>query len=96
MLRSAARRRPNFAGRYVLTQVGCGASCIMLAALDAKTGDVVWWPGTWCCWELAVKEPVEFRRDSERLILHGQVDEAGPAGPHYWRLTGGRFVQVKP
>ena len=35
-LRSAAHRQPNFAGHYVLTAWGCGASCVMAAAVDAK------------------------------------------------------------
>ena len=93
-LKEAARQPVNFAGQYVLTTIGCGASCIMLAALDAKTGRVSWLPFTLCCWAPSVDEPVLFKADSDLVILHGQRNEAGKTGPHYFRLVGGRFVKV--
>ena len=43
-LREAARGRPNFAGRYIVTAWGCGTGCEVGAAIDAKTGRVHWFP----------------------------------------------------
>jgi hypothetical protein len=94
-LREAFRQPVNFAGHYVLTTIGCGASCVLVAALDATTGRVTWLPFTVCCWAAPIDEPVEFRRDSELLVIHGQRDEQGSAGPHYYRLTGGRFIALR-
>ena len=39
-LKEAAREKPYFAGHYILTTWGCGTTCLMGAAIDAKTGKV--------------------------------------------------------
>jgi hypothetical protein len=31
---------PNFAGRYFVIRWGCGSECVMMATVDAKTGNV--------------------------------------------------------
>lgn len=93
MLRDAAHRRPNFAGHYVLASWGCGASCTMSAAVDAKTGDVAWLPFTVCCWEPNIREPLIFRPNSSLLIVHGSRDEKG-GGVHYYNFDGRHFVEV--
>jgi hypothetical protein len=93
MLRDASRRKPNFAGHYVLASWGCGASCIMSAAIDAKTGTVTWLPFTVCCWETNIREPLEFRPNSRLLIVHGSRDEQG-SGIHYYNFDGRRFFEV--
>ncbi|HEX6037541.1 MAG TPA: hypothetical protein VFZ20_05870, partial [Longimicrobium sp.] len=40
VLREAARKGPNFAGRYTFVQWGCGTSCQSFAIIDARTGRV--------------------------------------------------------
>ena len=50
-LHEAAQQRPDFAGHYVLALWGCGAECLMGAAVDVRSGRVTWLPGdTICCW----------------------------------------------
>jgi hypothetical protein len=93
MLHDASRRKPNFAGRYVLASWGCGASCTMSAAIDAKTGAVTWLPFTVCCWETNIREPLEFRPTSRLLIVHGSRDEQG-SGVHYYNFDGRQFLEV--
>jgi len=93
-LRHSYRQRANFAGYHVLTTMGCGAGCVLVAALDQHNGRVGWLPFTLCCWPESRQEPVEFRRDSDRVVLYGQRDEQGAAGPHYYRFHGGRFEPV--
>lgn len=93
VLRDAARRTPNFAGHYVLASWGCGASCIMSAAIDAKTGTVTWLPFTVCCWEANIGEPLEFRPNSRLLIVHGSRDEQG-SGIHYYNFEKRQFSEV--
>jgi hypothetical protein len=93
MLRAAARRKPDFAGHFVLASWGCGASCTMSAAIDAKTGAVTWLPFTVCCWETSIREPLEFRPNSRLLIVHGSRDEQG-GGVHYYDFDGRRFSEI--
>lgn len=93
MLLDASRRKPNFAGHYVFASWGCGASCTMSAAIDAKTGGVTWLPFTVCCWEPSIREPLELRPNSSLLIVHGSRDEQG-SGVHYYNFDGRQFVEV--
>ena len=99
MLRDSARRSPDFTGHYVLATWGCGAECVMGAAIDHRTGRVIWLPGTICCWPDepgdATVEPVSFRLDSGLLVLTGRRNEAdGDEGIHLYRIDGTRFVSV--
>lgn len=87
-------KEPNFAGHYTLASWGCGSSCIQTVAIDAKTGNVVWLPFTVCCWDVDVNEPIEFKRNSSLIVVHGSRNEAG-GGEYYYRLDGSAFVLVK-
>lgn len=93
MLRDASRRKPDFAGRYVLASWGCGASCTMSAAIDARSGAVTWLPFTVCCWGTDIAEPLEFRPNSRLLIVHGSRDEQG-SGVHYYTFDGRQFSEI--
>ena len=90
-LEKAATGPVNFAGHYVLTSIGCGAGCVQVAAIDAGAGTVTWLPPTVCCWPLAMTEPLEYRRDSRLLIVHGALNEQG-SGVHAFVFDGRRFV----
>jgi hypothetical protein len=92
-LRRAAQASPNFAGHFILTSVGCGASCVMTAAIDAKTGKVAWLPFTLCCWDEQVREPIAFRLDSDLIILHGRKNE-GESGTWMMRFVDGKFAPI--
>jgi hypothetical protein len=106
-LRAAAKQRPNFAGHFVLTGWGCGAECVMGAAIDVNTGRVIALPGTVSGWFLDGRterdwgyrapdafEPITFRLDSRLLVLRGQLDEQGPVARHAFELRGDRLVRV--
>jgi hypothetical protein len=93
-LHALSGQRPNFAGHYTLASWGCGASCIQTVAIDAKTGKVAWLPFTVCCWDSDISEPIEFKRDSSLIIVHGSRNEAG-AGVYYYRLDSAGFTLVK-
>ena len=90
-LQQAATGPINFAGHYVLASVGCGAGCVQVAAIDAGARSVTWLPPTVCCWPLAMTEPLEYRRDSRLLIVHGALNEKG-SGVHAFVFNGRRFV----
>jgi hypothetical protein len=94
-LRIASRQPVNFSGRYILATWGCGASCVMGAAIDAKTGSAAWLPFTVCCWNLEIMEPLEFRHNSRLLIVHGSLNEKGAGSEvHYYDFDGQRFVLI--
>ncbi|MDQ2823043.1 MAG: hypothetical protein M3Y65_22130 [Pseudomonadota bacterium] len=85
----------NFSGNHILTAWGCGASCIIAATVDAKTGMVKWLPFTVCCWNHGIKVPLEFRADSRLLIVHGSRDETGSAGDiSYYTFDGRKFSEI--
>lgn len=93
-LHQLSGQKPNFAGHYTLVSWGCGASCVMGAAIDAESGKVTWLPFTICCWDLSVTEPLEFRRNSRLLIAHGSRNESG-SGDYYYQIDSDGFVLVK-
>jgi len=93
-LRELSGQLPNFAGHYTLASWGCGSSCIQTVAIDAKTGNVVWLPFTVCCWDVDINEPIEFKRNSSLIVVHGSRNEAG-GGVYYYRLEQSGFVLVK-
>lgn len=93
-LREVARGKPNFAGHYILSSWGCGASCITTVAVDVKTGQTTWLPFTLCCWAPEIDVPIEFRVNSRLLILHGARNESG-SGTYYYQLGRSGFELVK-
>ncbi|MCE3607129.1 hypothetical protein LXA47_26530 [Massilia sp. P8910] len=93
-LRDAATEKPDFAGRYVLATLGCGASCTMSTAIDAKTGAVAWLPFTVCCWDADVEDHLEYKLNSRLLIVHGARNEQG-GGTHYYQFNGKRFAEIR-
>lgn len=79
----------------MLATWGCGASCVMGAAVDAETGAVNWLPFTVCCWAPAVREPIEYDVGSRLLIVHGELNEAGAASDvRYYDFDGRRFAPI--
>ncbi|MCG2583522.1 hypothetical protein [Massilia sp. TS11] len=95
-LRASAKRRPDFAGHFVLATWGCGASCVMGAAIDAKNGVVTWIPFTVCCWSDSRSSPIEYQRDSRLLVVHGLRDEKGlETDVAYFVFDGKTFAELK-
>ncbi len=95
MLQSAVGKPVNFAGHFVLTIWGCGASCIMGAAIDAKNGAISWLPFTVCCWSREIMQPLEYRPDSRLLLVHGSRNEKG-SGTHAYLFDGHAFALLPP
>lgn len=103
-LREGASKGVNFAGHYTLVEWGCGASCVQVGIIDAKTGRVylpeqlngfgVWyWPDTG-------DEALQFKPNSRLLVLSGSpADESNNANPksglYYYEWTGARLKLVK-
>lgn len=95
-LKEAAAQPTNFAGRYVLTTWGCGTSCVTGAAVDLMSGKVTFLPATICCWGDVDKDfkPAKFQARSRLIVFLGQLNDEGPAGPHYFQLEDGAFKRL--
>ena len=94
ILRDAADGAPSFAGHYILASWGCGASCVMAAAIDTHDGSVVWLPFTVCCWRPEAPGPLTFNLQSRLIVVHGGRNEEG-SGTHFYALTDGKFAPVR-
>ena len=62
VLREAAKKNPNFDGKYVIASWGCGTNCQQFALIDLETGKVTF--GVTTEWGLA------FRRNSSLLVVN--------------------------
>lgn len=95
-LRWATRdMKPNFAGHYILTAWGCGASCLGGAAIDALTGKVYSWKFSVCCWPLQTDEnfrPIDFRLNSKLIRFTGLRNlKENDDGDHYYIFDSNKY-----
>lgn len=93
-LASAANGPVNFAGHYIVAEIGCGASCLLAAVIDATSGEVEWLPFSLCCWGLDVTAPISYRKDSDLLVLNGLRNESGKAATYFYRYTRQGFKEL--
>jgi hypothetical protein len=104
-IRDGMEKGPNFAGDMIVTQWGCGAPCLMMAMVSARTGEVHRLP-------LALENgfalpllrigltvgsnpEVEFRQNSRLLILSATPNwlrENHRAWKHYFIWENNRWV----
>ncbi|MCQ8276962.1 hypothetical protein NFI95_00665 [Acetobacteraceae bacterium KSS8] len=84
----------DFAGRFTLAQINCGAGCIRLAAVDALSGQVRWFGQTITNWPMTVMVPLAYQSTSRLLGVLGELDEAGRGGWHWFDFDGGEFVPL--
>lgn len=89
-LREAAKSPADFAGHFKLATWGCGAGCVMAAAINTRSGRVVFLPFTVSDWPLSVQEPLSYRQDSCLLKVQGRRNEA-QQGVYFYRFDGGEF-----
>lgn len=93
-LRAAGAAPVDFAGHWTLAVIGCGAECLVVAAVDHRDGRVVWLRPTLCCWPDDVQEPLAYRRDSRLLVAQGMLDEREPRRTWQFVFDGRRFVPL--
>jgi hypothetical protein len=91
VIQNAAKEPVNFAGRYILAAWGCGAGCVMAAAIDAKSGRVTSLPFTVSDWPLDVSEPLSYHASSCLLVVHGSRNESTEHGTYYYTFDGTAF-----
>jgi len=97
VLRDGEKGGPNFAGHYTVVTFGCGISCLRLAIVDARNGNVFFPPQTQPNSYFMVTDqspPYEYRLDSELLILTGAPQDKDNEGIYYYRWDGKRLRQL--
>jgi hypothetical protein len=101
--------KPNFAGHYILATWGCGADCVQIAIIDAKTGAVFHPTGVISNTSSNVDEAlidgkpkwptegsVKFQTDSQLLILFGMPEEdTKRRGISYYRWHNNKLSLVR-
>ena len=108
-LKRWAKRKPNFAGRFVLATWGRGVDCTQIAIIDVSTGKVYHPQGA--KYNVAVNvddtllEPgdrwhasgaIWYRTDSRLLVLIGMPEErVGDRGISYYVWEGGTLKRVR-
>jgi len=102
MIREGAGEGPNFADRYTIIRIGCGAATLCVAIADAMTGHVYFPPELRTVEALIVDtgsvevDTLNFRRDSRLLIAVGSPNEQRRrAGISYYVWRSGRLSLVR-
>ena len=93
-LTDASKQPIDFAGEHVLAYWGCGASCTVAAAVSVKTGQVAFFPGTICCNQSDFNK-LDYKLESNLLIVTGYINEDGVYGRHYYVLRDNDFVYLR-
>jgi hypothetical protein len=104
-IREAAAKGPNFAGHYTIAEWGCGAGCVSIAMVDAKTGTIHRGPFRILAWTMMRYEgkynanddkfqQLEYRPDSRLLIARGCPEETNCAS-YFWEWTGAQFRLIR-
>jgi hypothetical protein len=94
---------PNFAGHYFVIRWGCGSECVMMAIVDATTGEV-YGPPLAARGSLNVPldnlgdMEVDFRLDSRLMVLRNACSDfkdRKSCGKYYFDWKDNRFALVK-
>ena len=104
-IRDSAQKGPNFAGHYTIVEWGCGAGCVAIVTVDAKTGAIYHGPFRNLAWTMMRYEgkynanddkfeQLAYRPDSRLLIARGCPEEANCAS-YFWEWTGEQFRLIR-
>jgi hypothetical protein len=102
MIREAAKRGPDFAGRYSVAKWGCGSDCLSFVVVDTKTGEVYDEPFAFLTALPGYKDfadsldnALSYRLDSNLLILRGCPDDGDTCSTFFYDWTGARFKLIR-
>jgi hypothetical protein len=93
------QKGPNFAGNLIVIQWGCGAPCLRMAAVDARTGEVHYPP---LSFEGVGKPSLRLTASGARSIRRGESGGSvsaqqqldGDPGDSKLKPAGPRFIHV--
>lgn len=97
-LREDSRGAPDFAGRFKMVAIGCGAGAVCPAIVDKGSGRVAFVPEfrsvSWLFSDVAGADSVDrltYRRNSRLLVLFGaRNEEERSGGVTFYDWRGGR------
>ena len=97
------RKGPNFAGHFFVIRWGCGSQCVMMATVDAETGQVFEPPlsekgSLWVPLDNLSDMEIDLRPDSSLLILRNacrNFKSRKSCGIYYFKWHDNRFDLVK-
>jgi hypothetical protein len=102
-IREGAAKGPNFAGYYSIAEWGCGTSCVSIAVVNAKTGDVYSGPFGILGYGSVLKyadvsedkyEPLSYKLNSRLLIVRGCPEDDNCASYFYeWKGSTFRLLR---
>jgi hypothetical protein len=102
-IRDAAKRGPNFAGKFAIARWGCGSSCIQMAVINQQTGAVYRGPFEKLDFSAPRRfeeegsqpnsfEPLGFRKESRLLVVHGCPEEVqSDCAAFFYEWNGKKF-----
>src|SRR5215218_11263014 len=68
VLRESLHEGVDFAGHYIVASWGCGASCLVGAVIDARTG-VVYWPKQLAGIYTMSDDPIIYKPESRMIVI---------------------------
>lgn len=102
-IREDSAKGPNFAGQYTIVEWGCGTSCVSIAVIDAKTGDVYSGPFGILGYGDVMKyadvsedsfEPLSYNVRSRLLVVRGCPEDQNCGSYFYeWRPPQFRLIR---
>lgn len=98
-IREQASNAPNFAGHYVVVDIGCGAACVQFFIVDSMTGQV-FMPSFYLVWGLMEDQQglvsqyqPQYRVNSRLLVAFGSRQNTGK-GMYFYKWQNNRFTLV--
>ena len=89
---AAKEGKVDFAGRFIVVEWGCGASCLSGAVIDAKSGAVTMIPWSVCCTIYdGDADRIQRQVDSRLIAFIGMINEEEPDAFHYFDFDGADF-----
>jgi hypothetical protein len=89
----------NFAGHYKIAEWGCGSSCVSIAIVNLKTGEVHDGPfstlgyGSAYTYEGGFEE-LEYKASSRLLVVRGCPEDKN-CGTYYFEWKGNHFERLR-
>jgi hypothetical protein len=102
MLRENAKEGADFAGHYKVAKWGCGSSCVSLAIINLKNGNVYFtpsllWIGTppmiWSS-DNKPEDSIQYKVNSNLLIAVGARNDEG-CGKYFYKWEDGNLKFIK-
>jgi hypothetical protein len=89
----------NFAGHYKIAEWGCGSSCVSIAVINLKTGEVYEGPFSVLGYGNSYKyeggyDELEYKATSRLLIARGCPGDKN-CGTYYYEWKGNHFNQLR-